>query len=545
MRKPAAFLALATALALVAPDALACTSILVTKGASADGSTMITYAADSHDLYGELYFTPAGVHPFGAMREIVEWDTGKTLGRIPQAAATYQVVGNMNEMQVAITESTWGGRKELKGPAGIIDYGSLIWIALERSKTAREAVEVMAKLTDEFGYASTGESFSIADPNEAWIMEMIGKGEKKKGAVWVAVKLPDGTISAHANQPRVRQFVQNDPKNVVYSKDVISFARENGWFDGKDEDFSFADVYSPLRGSTLRGCDARVWSVFRRAAPSLNLSSDWVLAVPGAKPLPLSVKPDRKLTTKDVMELMRDHFQGTELDMTKDIGAGPFLLPYRWRPMGFKVDGVDYVNERAISTQQTGYSLVAQMRSFLPNPVGGVLWFGVDDTYSTVYTPIYASTREVPKSFAVGTADFGAFSWDSAFWVFNFVSNWAYSRYSDMIQDVRRVQGELEGRFLAEQPEIEKAAMKLHADSPAAARDYLTAYSVKTAEGVVARWRKLGEFLLWKYIDGNVRDTQGNVTHPRYREEWYRAIAKDGGDRLKQRRHVDEPKPTE
>jgi dipeptidase len=545
MRKPAAFLALATALALVAPDALACTSILVTKGASADGSTMITYAADSHDLYGELYFTPAGVHPFGAMREIVEWDTGKTLGRIPQAPATYQVVGNMNEMQVAITESTWGGRKELKGPAGIIDYGSLIWIALERSKTAREAVEVMAKLTDEFGYASTGESFSIADPNEAWIMEMIGKGEKKKGAVWVAVKLPDGTISAHANQPRVRQFPLNDPKNVLYSKDVVSFARENGWFEGKDEDFSFADVYSPLRGSTLRGCDARVWSVFRRAAPSLNLSSDWILAVPGAKPMPLAIKPDRKLTTKDVMELMRDHFQGTELDMTKDIGAGPFLLPYRWRPMGFKVDGVDYVNERAISTQQTGYSLVAQMRSFLPNPVGGVLWFGVDDTYSTVYTPIYASIREVPKSFAVGTADFGAFSWDSAFWVFNFVSNWAYSRYSDMIQDVRRVQGELEGRFLAEQPEIEKAAMKLHADSPAAARDYLTAYSVKTAEGVVARWRKLGEFLLWKYIDGNVRDTQGNVTHPRYREEWYRAIAKDGGDRLKQRRHADEPKPTE
>lgn len=545
MRKPAALFTLATALSLVAPDALACTSILVTKGASADGSTMITYAADSHELYGELYFTPAGVHPFGAMREVVEWDTGKTLGRIPQAPVTWQVVGNMNEMQVAITESTWGGRKELKGPAGIIDYGSLIWIALERSKTAREAIDVMAKLVDEHGYASTGESLSIADPNEAWIMEIIGKGEKKKGAVWVAVKLPDGTISAHANQPRVRQFVQNDPKNVVFSKDVVSFARENGWFDGKDEDFSFADVYSPLRGSTLRGCDARVWSVFRRAAPSLNLSSDWVLAVPGAKPMPLAVKPDRKLTPKDVMELMRDHFQGTELDMTKDIGAGPFLLPYRWRPMGFKVDGVDYVNERAISTQQTGYSLVAQMRSFLPNPVGGVLWFGVDDTYSTVYTPVYASIREIPKSFAVGTADFGAFSWDSAFWTFNFVSNFAYSRYSDMIQDVRRVQGELEGRFLAEQPEIEKAALKLHADSPAAARDYLTRYSVTTAEGVVARWKKLGEFLMWKYLDGNVRDTQGNVTHPRYRDEWYKAIAKDGGDRLKARTLPDEPKRPE
>jgi dipeptidase len=545
MRKPAAVLALATALALVAPDAFSCTSILVTKGASADGSTMITYAADSHELYGELYFTPAGLHPFGAMREVVEWDTGKTLGRIPQAAVTYQVVGNMNEHQVAIAESTWGGRKELKGPSGIIDYGSLIWIALERSKTAREAVEVMAKLTDEFGYASTGESFSIADPNEAWIVEMIGKGEKEKGAIWVAVKLPDGTISGHANQPRVRQFPTNDPKNVVFAKDVVSFAREKGWFTGKDEEFSFADAYSPLRGSTLRGCDARVWSVFRRAAPSLNLSSDWVLAVPGAKPLPLSVKPDRKLTTKDVMELMRDHFEGTELDMTKDLGAGPFVLPYRWRPMGFKVDGVDYVNERAISTQQTGYSLVAQLRSFLPAPVGGVLWFGVDDTYSTVYIPMYASMREVPKSFAVGTADFGAFSWDSAFWTFNFVSNFAYSRYSDMIQDVRRVQGELEGRFLAEQPEIEKAALKLHADSPAAARDYLTKYSMTSAEGVVARWKKLGEFLMWKYLDGNVRDTQGGVTHPRYRDEWYKAIVKDWGDRLKARTLPDEPKKPE
>jgi dipeptidase len=543
MRKPAALLALATALAVAAPDTLACTNILVTKGASADGSTMITYAADSHELYGELYFTPAGVHSFGAMREIVEWDTGKTLGRIPQAPVTYQVVGNINEHQVAVGETTWGGRRELAGPAGILDYGSLMWIALERSKTAREAIEVITKLVDEFGYASSGESLSIADPNEAWFMEIIGKGEKQKGAVWVAVKVPDGTISAHANQPRVRQFPRNDPKNVVFSKDVVSFAREKGWFTGKDEEFSFADVYSPLRGSTLRSCDSRVWSVFRRAAPSLNLSSDWILAVPGAKPMPFSVKPDRKLTTKDVMELMRDHFEGTELDMTKDVGAGPFKTPYRWRPMGFKVDGVDYVHERAISTQQTGYSFVAQLRSFVPAPVGGVLWFGLDDTYSTVFTPMYASIREVPKSFAVGTADFSAFSWDSAFWVFNFVSNFAYSRYSDMIQDVRRVQGELEGRFLAEQPE--KTALKLAADSPAAARDYLTKYSVSAGDEVVARWKKLGEFLMWKYLDGNVRDTQGNVTHPRYPDEWYRAIAKDGGDRLKQRSLTDEPKRPE
>lgn len=545
MRKPAALLALAMALTVATPDALSCTNILVTKGASADGSTMITYAADSHELYGELYFTPAGIHLFGEMREIVEWDTGKTLGRIPQAAVTYQVVGNMNEHQVAIGETTWGGRKELAGPAGIIDYGSLMWIGLERSRTAREAIDVITKLVDEFGYASTGESLSIADPNEAWIMEIIGKGEKQKGAVWVAVKLPDGTISGHANQARVREFPRNDPKNAVFSKDVVSFAREKGWFTGKDEEFSFADVYAPLRGGTLRGCDARVWSVFRRAAPSLNLSSDWILAVPGARPMPLFVKPDKKLTTKDVMELMRDHFEGTELDMTKDVGAGPFKLPYRWRPMGFKVDGVDYVNERAISTQQTGYSFVAQLRSFVPSPVGGVLWFGLDDTYLTVYTPMYASIREVPKSFAVGTAGFGAFSWDSAFWVFNFVSNFTYSRYSDMVQDVRRVQGELEGRFLAEQPEIEKTALKLATDSPAAARDYLTNYSVAAGDEVVARWKKLGEFLMWKYLDGNVRDTQGNVTHPRYPEDWYRHIAKDGGDRLKARTLPDEPRRPE
>ncbi len=545
MRKPSALLALAATLALAAPDAPACTNILVTKGASADGSTMITYAADSHELYGELYFTPAGAHTFGAMREIVEWDTGKTLGRIPQAAVTYQVVGNMNEHQLAIGETTFGGRKELAGPSGIIDYGSLMWIGLERAKTAREAIEVMTKLVDEFGYASTGESISIADPNEAWVLEIIGKGEKQKGALWVAVRVPDGTISAHANQARIRQFPLNDPKNAVYAKDVISFAREKGWFAGKDEEFSFADAYAPLRGGTLRSCDGRVWSVFRRAAPSLNLSSDWILAVPGAKPMPWAVKPDRKLSTKDVMELMRDHFEGTELDMTKDIGAGPFVLPYRWRPMGFKVDGVDYVHERAISTQQTGYSFVAQLRSFLPNPVGGVLWFGVDDTYSTVYTPMYCGIREVPKSFAVGTADFSAFSWDSAFWVFNFVTNWAYSRYSDMIVDIRRAQDELEGRFLAEQPEIEKAALKLYGESPAAARDYLTTYSVGAGDMVFARWKKLGEHLLWKYMDGNVRDTQGNVTHPKYRDEWYRAIAKDGGDRLKARRLPDEPKRPE
>ena len=520
-------------LLLAAPPSGACTSILVTKGASVDGSTHVTYAADSHELYGELYFLPAGIHPFGAMRDVVEWDTGKLLGRIPQPPVTYQRVGNMNEHQVVVAESTWGGRKELKGPSGIVDYGSLMFIALERARTAREAIEVMTGLVAEFGYASSGETFSIADPNEAWVMEMIGTGEKTKGAVWVAVKVPDGEVSAHANQPRVRRFPRNEPKSCLFAANVVSLAREKGWFTGKDEDFSFADTYAPVGPKSSRGCDGRVWSVFRRAAPSRNLPSDWVRGIQGAAPLPLSVRPDRKLSVHDVMELMRDHFEGTELDLAKDVGAGPFALPYRWRPMGFKVDGDDYVNERAISTQQTGFSFVSQSRSWLPPAIGGLLWFGVDDTFTTVYVPIYCGIRDVPKSFAVGTGNFDSFSWDSAFWTFNFVSNWAYSRWSDMVVDIRTLQGELEGRFLAEQPEVEKAALKLHADAPALARDYLTRYSVEAGERTTARWRKLGEFLLWKYLDGNVRDGQGKVTHPPYPDSWYRRIAKERGDAIK------------
>jgi dipeptidase len=316
---------------------------------------------------------------------------------------------------------------------------------------------------------------------------------------------------------------------------VVSFAREKGWYKGDDKDFNFADIYSPLSGKTLRACDSRVWSVFRRAAPSMNLPIDWVTGVPGAQPLPLSVKPDKKLSVQDVMELMRDHFEGTDLDMTKDVGAGPYALPYRWRPMSFKVDGAEYVNERAISTQQTGWSFVSQSRSWLPNAIGGVLWFGFDDTFSTVYTPMYGSIREVPKSYAVGAANFSQFSWDSAFWVFNFVSNWTYSRYSDMIVDVRNVQRELEARYVSDQPEIEKAAMKLYEQSPLLARDYLTKYSTGVGDDAVARGKKLGEFLMWKYLDGNVRDAQGQVTHPSYSEDWRRRIAKDRGDQLKAR----------
>ncbi len=533
--------ALAVSAGLAAPAALACTSLLVTRGASTDGSTFLTYAADSHELYGELYFTPARRHPKGAMRDIIEWDTGKFLGRIAEAPVTYTVVGNMNEHQLTIAESTFTGREELKGPAGIIDYGSLIYIALERAKTAREAVEVMTSLVEEYGYASTGESFSIADPKEAWVLEMIGKGEGQKGAVWVARKLPDGYVLAHANQARIRQFPLNDA-NTLYAPDVVSFAKAKGWYSGADKDFSFADTYAPLDFGAARFCEARVWSVFRRSAPSMGLTVDYVDGSQPDKRLPLWVKPDKKLSVQDTMGLMRDHFEGTALDMTKDVGSGPYSCPYRWRPMTWEVDGKKYLNERAISTQQTGFSFVAQMRDWLPAPIGGVLWFGVDDTFTTVYTPMYAGIREVPRGFAQGVASRTKFSWDSSFWVFNWVSNQAYSRWSDMIVDVQREQGHLEGQFLADQAEVERTALKLYRSTPEEARDYLTQYSVKQADTVHARWRELGENLLVKYIDGNVLDEKGKVQHPKQPDAWYRKIVRDAGPRLELKEF---PKPEE
>ncbi|HEX8440008.1 dipeptidase [Archangium sp.] len=532
--------ALAVSAGLVAPAALACTSMLVTKGASTDGSTLITYAADSHELYGELYYTPARRHAAGAQRDIFEWDTGKFLGRIQEAPVTYSVVGNMNEHQLSISESTFTGREELEGPAGIVDYGSLIYIALERAKTAREAIQVMTDLVAEYGYASTGESFSIADAKEAWVLEMIGKGKGQKGAVWVARRLPDGYISAHANQSRIRQFPLNEPESTLYSKDVISFAREKGWFTGADKDFSFADTYHPLDFGGARFSEGRVWSIFRRAAPSAGLGAEYVDGSALNKRLPLWVKPDKKLAVQDVMALMRDHFEGTPLDMTKDVGAGPYAAPYRWRPMTWEVDGKKYVHERAISTQQTGFSFVAQMRASMPAAIGGVLWFGVDDTFTTVYTPLYAGIRRAPKNLATGVASRGEFSWDSSFWVFNWVSNQAYSRWSDMIVDVQKAQGELEGQFLADQADIEKVALELYKSTPEQARDYLTEYSVRQGDKVHTRWRKLGEQLLVKYIDGNVRDESGKVNHPKYPDSWYRHIVKDAGPRLAM---PDEPKP--
>lgn len=507
-----------------------CTNFLISKGASKDGSTMITYVCDSHEMYGELYYTPPGHHINGTKISIYEWDTGKLLGRIDQAEYTYSVVGNMNEYQVSIGETTWGGREELKNPEGIMDYGSLMYITLQRAKSAREAIRIMTGLTDKYGYCSSGETFSISDPDEVWIMEMIGKGPGNKGALWVARRVPDGYICAHANQARIRKFPLHKKEKCLYAQDVISFAREKGYFSGSDEEFSFADVFAPLTYGALRFCEARVYAMFNRAAPLLNLSMDFVKGKTGSEPIPLWIKPDRKLSVHDVMELMRDHFEGTDFDMTRDIGAGPYRLPYRWRPLTWEIDSVRYCNERATSTQQTGFSFIAQARSWLPDAIGGILWFGVDDTYSTVYVPMYCCIKEIPLCYAEGHGSFDEFSWDSAFWVFNFVSNYAYSRYSEMIKDIQVVQRELEGLFLSDQKEIEDAALSLYKNSPKLAKDYLTDYSVKAGNSTVQRWKKLGEGLMVKYLDGNVKDELGNVTHPGYPEQWYREIVKETGD---------------
>ena len=533
----------------------ACTNFLITKGASADGSTMITYAADSHNLYGELYFQPAADHPEGATREIFEWDTGKFLGVIPEAPHTYSVVGNMNEHQLAIGETTFGGREELGSQSGaIMDYGSLIYVALQRAKTAREAITVMTDLVEEHGYYSSGESFSIADPNEVWILEMIGKGEGEKGAVWVAVRVPDGYISGHANQARITTFPLNDSQNCMYSKDVISFAREKGWFDGINKDFSFSDVYAPVDFGGARFCEARVWAGFNKVAEGMDQYTNYAKGLVAydtitnyaTNRMPLWIKPDKKLSVKDVMEMMRDHFEGTELDMTQDLGAGPHKLPYRWRGLTWEVDSVEYCNERAISTQQTGFSFVSQSRSWLPDPIGGILWFGVDDTYSTCYAPMYCGITEIPECFAVGNGDLLNYSETSAFWIFNTVTNFAYLRYDDMIKHIRKRQAEIEGKFIAYRPAIDQAAKLLHEkQGPAKAREFLTQYSVNEANNMTADWKQLSHYLLVKYIDGNVKKEENgeflrneygqpaSPDFPGYPEWWYEAIIKSTGDHFK------------
>lgn len=546
MKQKLILILVATALIFNGIAAWSCTNYIITKGASADGSVMITYSADSHVLYGELYFRPAMDYPDTAMLDIYEWDTYKYLGKIKQVKHTYSVVGNMNEHQLAIGETTFGGKEELESqPGAIMDYGSLIYIALQRAKTAREAIKIMGELVAEYGYASHGESFSISDPNEAWIMELVGKGKYEKGAVWVAIRIPDGYVSGHANQARITTFPLNDPQNCIYSADVISFARKIKWYDGADKDFDFAKIYAPVSPSGARACDSRVWAMFRRITDGMDKYLEYIKGDVTKERLPLYVKPKQKLSVHDVMELMRDHFEGTFFDMNNDIGAGPFHCPYRWRPMDFVMDSVTYVNERATSTQQTGFSFVTQSRSNLPNPIGGILWFGVDDTYSTVYAPMYCGIKKVPEAFAVGNGDMITFSWNSAFWVFNLVSNWAYTKYNVIIKEVRTKQAELEGKYIAYTPAVDAAAMELHKTNPELARDFLTDYSVNTGNALVKTWKEFAEYLIVRYKDGNemkakdgkfIRNEYGQPpfpAQPGYPKWWLKLIKDQHGNVIK------------
>jgi dipeptidase len=513
-------------------ESFSCTNFIVTKGASVDGSVMVTYSADSYGFYGELYHYPAVVYQNGVWLDIYEWDSGKFLGKIPQAAVTYNVIGNMNEHQVVIGETTFGGREELGKANGIIDYGSLMYIALQRSKTAREAIKIMTELVNEFGYCSEGESFSVADANEAWILELIGKGEGIKGAVWVAVKIPDGYISGHANQSRITTFPLNDSENCLYASDVISFAREKGYFSGKDSDFNFSDAYAPLDFGAIRFCDARVWSLFRRCNSTMDKYLSYIKGE-SLDRMPLYIKPDKKLSVHDVMGLMRDHYEGTELDMTKGIAAAPYDMPYRWRPLTWNYNGEEYFHERPISTPQTGFSFVSQARANMPREVGAVLWFGVDDTYFTVYTPMYASMTKIPYNFSHGVGSMSSFTWDSAFWVFNFVSNFSYPKYSVAIDDVRKVQNELEGKYLAQQENVEATALSLLKNSKGEAINYLTNYSIASAENTYISWKKLGENLLLNYMDGIAKTESFKPKNIGYPDGFKKRIVEESGDNLK------------
>jgi dipeptidase len=557
-------------------DIQACTNYIITRGASADGSVMISYAADSHTLYGELYYRPATDYPMGAMLQINEWDTGKPLGKIKQVPHTYSVIGNMNEFQVAIGETTFGGREELVDTTGIIDYGSLIYTTLQRAKTAREAIKVIAGLVEEYGYYSSGESFSISDKNEAWIFEIIGKGspqvvkDKKgktttkysKGAVWVALLVPDGYVSGHANQARITTFpfqkvndYSNPNQTCYHSADVISFARERGYINNEvnETNFSFSDTYAPVDFHAARFCDIRVWSMFNDVNKEMTKHWDYVKGHIEKDPktgyasnrMPLWIKPDRKVTVQDMFKFMRNHLEGTELDMSKDAGAGPFGLPYRWRPLTWKVDGAEYCNERATATQQTGFSFITQSRNNLPDWIGGILWFGVDDASATVYTPMYCGMTSIPKPFAEGNGDMLNYSPTSAFWVFNRVSNFAYMRYNVIMPDVIKAQQDLENKYVTNTPAIDAAAVNLYKTDPQLARNFITDYSVSAGNNTFNVWDNLNNYLLIKYIDGNVKKEKdgkflyngytqpASPTQPGYSESWKKMVVEETKDRLK------------
>ena len=574
MFKPYFPLALVVIALLNVQQLFPCTNLIITKGASSDRSVMITYNADSHTRYGAIAYYPAADHQAGEMCEVYHYENGRLLGKIPEVSHTYSVVQFMNEHQVAIGETTWGGPEALATqPEAILDYGSLMRIALQRSKTAREAIKVMTDLVARYGYATSGESFSISDANEAWIMEMIGKGKFEKGAVWVARQIPDGYISGHANQARITTFPYqktnnwNDTKQTVYnSADVISFARKNGYYNGTDAAFSFSDVYNPLDFGGARFCDARVWSFFRKINKELRenaIFTDYALGKfshntvfpDGAENpngfvsnrLPLWVKPDSPVTLQQVMAGMRDHYEDTPLDMRYDNGAGPFGLPYRWRPMEYTVDSVMYLNERAIATQQTGYSFVAQSRGWLPAPVGGIFWFGVDDSDGCVYAPMYCGISRVPESYALGNGSMITWSETSAYWAFSQVNNWAYTRYNLIHPEIEQYQQQLENKFISEVNIIDKQASEKFKQNPATAKEYITTYSVSTGDKLVSDWKVFYQYLFMKYMDGNVKNAEGrklldngngkNIpkgpSQPGYGKAWEKIMIQGTGDRLK------------
>ena len=567
-----------------ASDARGCTNVIVTKGASADGSCMVSYAADSHVLYGELYFKPEKDWKLGDKLRVYDWDSGQYLGLIDQVEHTYKTIGNMNEHQLIIAETTFGGRAELADPNGIMDYGSLIYITLQRAKTAREAIKVMTDLTKQYGYFSEGETFSIIDKNEAWIMEMVGKGKKEKGSVWVARRIPDGFICSHANQSRITTFPLNDPANCLYAPDVISFARENGWYDGPDSEFSFCDAYCPADFGGLRGCEARAWSAFNILCNGWftfydndgNLVTkdaysylDFAMGYNPENKMPLWVKPSKKITMKNVADVMRDHYEGTPMDMTQDIGAGGNALPYRWRPMDFEFNGKTYTNERAIATQQTGFWFVGQARCDYPDVVGGILWFGTDDAATSYLTPIYANTNEVPECFKEGNGNMLSYSPTSSFWMNNRISNACYKMYNIMAPYVRERIDKFENEQMEKVRQIDNQALDLYkkaldgaekrgkkasstydamsdtGKSFAAVKKFLTKYSVNTAQDMFHDWCKLEETLLVKYIDGNVKaqNPDGSFKHtefsagipdeltqPGYTDTWKEAVVHFHGD---------------
>lgn len=526
-------------------NVFACTNLIVGKDASADGSVIVSYNADSYGMYGNLYRHVGSKHASGEKRKVYDWDTNKYLGEIPQAAQTYNVVGQMNENQVTITETTFGGREELADSTGILDYGSLIYIALERSTSARNAIKIMTDLVAQYGYYSEGETFTIADKNEVWVMEMIGKGPGVKGAVWVAVRIPDDCICAHANQSRITTFNMKDKRNVMYAKDVVKFARQKGYFTGKDADFSFRDAYCPLNFGGIRYCDARAWSFFNKYADGMDKYLPYVNGEDMKLEMPLYMKPNRKLTVQDVQNGMRDHYEDTPLDIRRDLGAGAYNMPYRPSPLSYKVDGKEYYNERPISTQQTAFSFVGQMRSDMPDAVGGVVWWTNDDANMTAYTPIYCCAGSVPECYEriEGKQDDVTFSWNSAFWLCNTVSNIVYPYYSKMMPDLVSARQDLEEDFFAKQKNLEAEAKSLYEQNPDKAVELLTSYGLDAAAKMMNRWQQLFQYLVVKHNDMVVKKEKDGkfektpygycvpVARPGYSTDYWKKVVDETGDR--------------